>query len=69
MHKPEVDRSGAVLPVEQQDKRSVVPVERADWRTWLSGSQSEAAALIRVPAVELFRHGPADPSSEVRLTL
>ncbi|WP_297657774.1 SOS response-associated peptidase family protein [Hydrogenophaga sp.] len=69
MHKPEVDRAGAVLPAEQQDKRSVVPIERADWLTWLAGSSSEAAALIRVPEVELFRHGPADPSSDVRLPL
>jgi hypothetical protein len=30
MHKPEVDKDGRVLPVNQQDKRAVVPLERAD---------------------------------------
>lgn len=68
MHKPEVDpRTKAPLPVERQDKRTVVPIERGAWRTWLEGTQADAESLIQVPPVESFAHGPADPTSEVAL--
>lgn len=68
MHKPEVDlRTKEPLPVERQDKRTVVPIERGAWHIWLEGAQAEAEVLIRVPPVELFAHGPADPTSEVVL--
>ncbi|WP_035621209.1 SOS response-associated peptidase family protein [Hydrogenophaga intermedia] len=70
MHKPDVDpRTKEPLPVEKQDKRTVVPIERSAWRTWLEGTQAEAEALITVPPAEAFAHGPADPTSEVRLPL
>lgn len=70
MHKPEVDRAtGEVLPPERQDKRSVVPIERSDWQSWLSGSQVQAESLIQLPPLEIFRHGAADPASEVRLPI
>lgn len=45
---------------DQQDKRSVVPIKRADWDTWLHGSREQAEGLIRVPPVERLNHGPAD---------
>ncbi len=70
MHKPERDpATKAVLPPEQQDKRSVVPIERADWDAWLNGTPDQALALIRLPAVDVFAHGPVDPASPVRLTV
>ena len=54
MHKPDPK-----LAADQQDKRSVISIELADVDTWLAGTQQEAAALLRVPAVELFNAGPA----------
>lgn len=58
MHKPDPD-----LPPDAQDKRTVVPVEPADWAAWLQGPVSAAEALIRVPPEAAFRHGPADPQT------
>lgn len=60
MHKPDPQ-----LPADRQDKRAVVPIERADWDAWLHGSPSQALALIRTPPPGLLRHGPADPSIAV----
>ena len=62
MHKPDPK-----LAPDQQDKRAVVPIERADWDAWLNGSVSQAEALIRVPDIALFRHGAADPAKQVEL--
>lgn len=45
-------------PDNMQDKRMVVPLEKCDWNTWLHGTLSEAEALIRVPPLDLFVHGP-----------
>lgn len=60
MHKNELDpKTKEPLPLEQQDKRSVIPLELADVDTWLAGTQQEAAALLRVPPVEIFNAGPA----------
>lgn len=60
-HKPERDpATKQILPPERQDKRSVVPIEPADWDAWLHGTAAQAEALIRLPVAELFRHGPAD---------
>ena len=53
MHKPDPS-----LPPHAQDKRSVIPIERADLEKWLSGSVDEARALMRVPETELFEAGP-----------
>lgn len=64
MHKPDPK-----LPPDQQDKRSVVPIERKDWDTWLHGSVEQAQALIQVPPMELFAHGAADPTKNVPLPL
>ena len=46
------------LPADRQDKRTVVPLEIADLRTWLAGSNEEAAAVLRQPAVEVYAEGP-----------
>ena len=44
---------------DQQDKRSVVPIEIEDVDAWLSGSVAEASALVRLAPVEVFDAGPA----------
>jgi putative SOS response-associated peptidase YedK len=61
MHKPD----GAIPP----DKRAVVPIEEADWDQWLHGTVDQALQLVRVPPVELFSHGAADPYKQVDLPL
>ena len=45
-------------PDNMQDKRMVVPLEKCEWDTWLHGTLNEAEALIRVPPLDLFVHGP-----------
>ncbi|BAL23698.1 SOS response-associated peptidase [Azoarcus sp. KH32C] len=47
MHKPDPK-----LPADQQDKRSVVAIEFADLSKWLTGTQAEAATLVRPPSME-----------------
>lgn len=69
LHKPEVDRQGNVLPPEEQDKRSVVPLEGADWDAWLHGTAEQAQRLIRLPTVEVFKHGPRDTRRRIVLDL
>ena len=50
MHKPEVDpETKAPLPLDLQDKRTVVPIEEGDWDQWLNGSVEQAGTLIRLP--------------------
>lgn len=49
MHKPDPK----LLP-DQQDKRSVVPIERSDVETWLNASVDEAAKLVRLAPLEIF---------------
>jgi len=53
MHKPDPK-----LPPNEQDKRSVVALEAADWDTWLHAPVDAAQALIRLSPVELFQAGP-----------
>jgi putative SOS response-associated peptidase YedK len=62
MHKPD-----PALPPDAQDKRSVIPIERKDWDTWLNGSVEEAMALVKLPELDLFTHGAADPAQQVPL--
>ena len=57
MHKPDPK-----LPPDQQDKRSVVPIEQADVDQWLHGSAAQASALIRLTPVECFDALPNLPS-------
>lgn len=67
MHKPEKEKTGRTLPVEQQDKRAVVPLERDRWDEWLHGSIEQAETLIQLPAPSIFRHGAGDPTKNVQL--
>jgi putative SOS response-associated peptidase YedK len=64
MHKPD-----PALPADAQDKRTVIPIERPDWDTWLHGTPEEAMTLVRVPPATLFAHGAADPALQVPLPL
>lgn len=54
MHKPDPK-----LPADQQDKRSVISIEMADVDRWLAGTVKEAAALLQLAPVEVFRAGSA----------
>jgi putative SOS response-associated peptidase YedK len=58
MHKPDPR-----LGPDQQDKRSVVVVEAADWDLWLAGGKPQAMALLKLAPVEVFDHGPEDAES------
>lgn len=49
LHKPVPAR-----PADAQDKRTLVPLEPADWDEWLDGDEAAARALLRVPPVERF---------------
>ena len=49
MHKPDPR-----LTPEQQDKRSVVPIEAEDVDTWLAAPVEQAAQLLRVAGLEVF---------------
>lgn len=62
MHKPDPK-----LPADQQDKRTVVPLERADWNIWLEGSEQEARALIRLPGADYYAHGAVQPVPPVQV--
>lgn len=44
---------------DQQDKRSVIPVELADVEQWLTAPLEQAASLLRVPSMEVFEAQPA----------
>ena len=49
MHKPDPQ-----LPPDQQDKRSVIPIEMADIDRWLAGTIQEASALLQLAPVDIF---------------
>ena len=52
MHKPDVDRITKVpLPFEQQDKRSVIPIEQGDVDQWLTGSMRDCEGIVAPCAV------------------
>lgn len=53
MHKPDPR-----LPANRQDKRSVIPIERADEDAWLRGSVVAAQQLLKMAPVEVFDAGP-----------
>ena len=52
MHKP-----NPKLPADQQDKRSVIPIEMVDVDQWLGGTVKEASALLRLAPFEVFCAG------------
>lgn len=60
LHKEELDpeTKKPLLP-EQQDKRSLIHVDAADWDQWLHGSHEEAMALIKPQASEVFDQADA----------
>ena len=53
MHKPD-PKYGP----DEQDKRSVVAIERADVDQWLHGTAQEAGALVRAPAMDVLDGQP-----------
>jgi putative SOS response-associated peptidase YedK len=55
MHKPDPK-----LGPDQQDKRSVVVVEQADWDFWLAGTRQQAVDLLRLAPEAVFDHGPEE---------
>lgn len=60
MHKPEVHpETKQVLPLEFQDKRSVLPIEAPDIDQWLEGTVEQAQLLLKLAPVEMFDVGPA----------
>lgn len=69
MHRPDLGADQQPLPPHQQDKRTIVVLERDDWQRWLQGSREEAAALVRLPDAQLYAHGPADATISARLPL
>ncbi|MNL59635.1 hypothetical protein D3C87_1833790 [compost metagenome] len=50
-----------------QDKRTVVPLEKGDWDTWLRGTVEQAEALIKVPPLKLFVHRAKDQTEKIEL--
>lgn len=48
------------LGPDQQDKRSVVVVEHADWDRWLAGARQQAVDLLRLAPEAVFDHGPEE---------
>jgi putative SOS response-associated peptidase YedK len=59
MHKPVPDPA-TKLPVANQDKRSVVPIERAGVDRWLHGSPAEATELLRLAPLDIFAAVPIE---------
>jgi putative SOS response-associated peptidase YedK len=57
MHKPDPK-----LAPDRQDKRSVIPLEPADFDQWLEGTVEQARALMRLAPVEVFDGGPTSGS-------
>ena len=53
MHRPDPK-----LAPDQQDKRSVVPIEPEDVDLWLTAPPAEAAQLIRLAPVQIFQAEP-----------
>ena len=47
----------------------MVPLEVDDFRTWLTGTEDEAKALIRLQPAERYDAGPVGPSEPPQLAL
>ena len=62
MHKPDPD-----LPVDAQDKRSVISIELEDVSQWLHGSFDEAKSLLRLTPVETFDACPVSAALQSSL--
>lgn len=60
LHKPVRDQdTGDILPMDRQDKRSLVHVDLADWDRWLLGSVDEARALLVPQPSDVFDQADA----------
>jgi putative SOS response-associated peptidase YedK len=59
MHKPDPQ-----LGPDQQDKRSVIPIERGDVDTWLLGSQEDARRLLQLAPADIFQATTASPAAQ-----
>ena len=55
MHKPDPK-----LALHEQDKRSIIAIDPANWDTWLQGPHEGAQALIRLTAMEDMDAVPDD---------
>lgn len=55
MHKPDPK-----LPIDLQDKRTVIPLETHDFDRWLTCPVEEASAMLKVPLAELIDAVPVD---------
>jgi len=51
------------LPDDQQDKRTVVPIEMTDIDVWLRGPVDEASDLVKLPPASLYVAGPTTASA------
>jgi putative SOS response-associated peptidase YedK len=69
MHRPDLGPDKQPLPDDQQDKRTVVPLERSDWDAWLHGSAEQASGVVRLPSHGLYVNEAADPSKQVDLPI
>lgn len=54
MHKPDPK-----LPADQQDKRSVIPIEMEDVDRWLGGTFRDAKSLLKLAPAGVFDAAPA----------
>ncbi|WP_219214095.1 SOS response-associated peptidase [Variovorax boronicumulans] len=63
MHRPVVDPVTKVpLPLDKQDKRSVIPLEAADFDQWLEGTVQQVKALMRLVQVDVFDAAAVEPT-------
>ena len=60
LHKPDLK-----LPADQQDKRAVAHIDKADWDTWLYGTQEQARALLKPQPAEVFDQADVIRTDEV----
>jgi putative SOS response-associated peptidase YedK len=62
MHKPDPK-----APADKQDKRSVIPLDAADFAQWLEGTADQAKKLMKLAPVEVFESYPlAAAQAELR---
>ena len=60
MHRNVVDSKTKIpLPIEKQDKRSVISIELEDVDLWLTGTIEQVKPLLRPPAMQVLEAGPA----------
>lgn len=59
MHRPELDpETRQPLPLEKQDKRSLVLLEPSSYEQWMDGTIDEAKALLKLTPFEVFAAEP-----------